>query len=95
MCANKDRVCFHSIDWLPFTTFCTVMCETPSGLIILQKAAGTVYWNIRRFSQRTFPKLLPSFLWAYEELFIFKKYVKINTSNAEPCFYFHVLFIYL
>ena len=27
--------------------------------------------------------------------FIFKKYVKINISNAEQYFYFHVLFVYL
>lgn len=49
--ANKGRVCFHSINWLPFAAFCTVMCETPSWLIILHKAAGTLYWDKGRFSQ--------------------------------------------
>jgi hypothetical protein len=71
------------------------MCETPSGLIILHNAAATVYWNIQRFSQLTFPKLLPSLLSTYEELFVLKKYVKFNIGIAEQYFYFHVLFIYL
>jgi len=92
LCANSSGVCFHSINWLPFATFCTVMCETSSGLIILRRAAGAMYWNKSRFSQWTFAKLLPGFLCACEELVI--KYFKINISNSEQYFYFHVLFVY-
>lgn len=51
LCANDGGVYFHSINWLPFATFCTRMCETPSGLLILRRAAGAMFWNKSRFSQ--------------------------------------------
>ena len=82
------------VNWLPFATFCTVMCETPSGLIILHRAAGTMYRNISRFSQWTFPKLIPAFLCSYEELFINTLKLRLVIRNSIFIFTF-CLFIYL
>jgi hypothetical protein len=68
-CAKKGKIYFHSINWLPFATSCTVMLGTLSGAYHSQEGGwrlSSVYWNICRFSQLTFPKLLASLLCAYE-----------------------------